>query len=36
MNFKKDKLITERLILRKLKLEDAEPMFLNWYEINKE
>ena len=30
MNFKKDKLITEHLILRKLKLEDAEPMFLNW------
>ena len=30
MNFKKDKLITERLILRKLKLEDAESMFLNW------
>ena len=26
----KDKLITERLILRKLKREDAEPIFRNW------
>ena len=30
MNNKKDKLITKRLILRKLKREDAEPMFRNW------
>lgn len=27
---KKDILITDRLILRKLKVEDAEPMFRNW------
>ena len=27
---KKDRLVTERLILRKLKKEDAEPMFRNW------
>ena len=30
MKNKKDKLITERLVLRKLKKEDAEPMFRNW------
>ena len=30
MNNKKDKIITKRLILRKLKKEDAEPMFKNW------
>ena len=30
MNFKKDKIVTERLVLRKLKREDAEPMFRNW------
>lgn len=27
---KKDKLITERLVLRKLTKDDAEPMFRNW------
>lgn len=27
---KKDKLITERLVLRKLRKDDAEPMFRNW------
>lgn len=27
---KKEKLITDRLILRRLKKEDAEPMFRNW------
>ena len=27
---KKDKLITERLILRKLRKDDVEPMFSNW------
>ena len=27
---KKEKLITDRLILRRLKKEDAEPMFKNW------
>ena len=27
---KKDKLITERLILRKLRKDDAKPMFSNW------
>ena len=26
----KDKIVTERLVLRKLKREDAEPMFRNW------
>ena len=30
MNSKKDKLLTERLVLRKLRKDDAEPMFRNW------
>ena len=30
MNLKKDRLITERLILRKLRTDDAEAMFYNW------
>jgi len=30
MNSRKNKLITDRLVLRKLKREDAEPMFRNW------
>lgn len=30
MNNKKEILVTERLVLRKLKREDAEPMFRNW------
>ena len=27
---KKDRLITERLVLRRLRRDDAEPMFRNW------
>ena len=30
MNDKKAQIITKRLVLRKLKKEDAEPMFKNW------
>jgi len=30
MNEKKDKLVTERLILRKLRKDDAEAMYNNW------